>query len=205
MRLKFKGFFNGDFSQMPYREEPNSVQLKETLSNRNPKIVTLFKVLFVLVIILFYYFVRIKGNYRNGVLEVNLFDYLPTIVVCCLPLIVILISLFLHELLHAVCFKKDVELYIDKKKGNAFVFGSELMSRNRFILCALLPNIILGFIPLLIGFIMPCNVVFLYGVIFSEVGARDYCSAYNAITQVPSNALIYMSQEKTYWMIPSKR
>ena len=93
MRLKFKGFFNGDFSQMPYREEPNSVQLKETLSNRNPKIVTLFKVLFVLVIILFYYFVRIKGNYRNGVLEVNLFDYLPTIVVCCLPLIVILISL----------------------------------------------------------------------------------------------------------------
>lgn len=57
--------------------------------------------------------------------------------------------IFPHELLHALCFKKDVYLYTNLKQGMLFVIGTETMSKGRFIFMSMLPNIISASSPML--------------------------------------------------------
>lgn len=66
------------------------------------------------------------------------FDYIQLMAGCILPML----TLFPHELLHAVCFKEDVYLYTNWKQGMLFVVGPESMSKSRFIFMSLLPNIV---------------------------------------------------------------
>lgn len=102
------------------------------------------------------------------------------------------LTLFPHELLHAVCFRKDVYFYTDFAKGIAFVTGTEPMSKGRFILMSPLPNIVFGFIPYIIGLIFP-NQMFLIslGVMATGMGAGDYFNIFNTLTQVPKGAKVY--------------
>ena len=55
--------------------------------------------------------------------------------------------LFPHELLHAICFKGEVELWTNLKMGMLFVVGTEDMSKSRFVWMSLLPNLVFGWIP----------------------------------------------------------
>ena len=64
--------------------------------------------------------------------------------------VISLLVLFPHEIMHALCFKEDVYLFINLKYGMLFVSGPEDMSKARFIFMSLLPNIVLGFIPYLV-------------------------------------------------------
>ena len=91
-----------------------------------------------------------------------------------------LLALFPHELLHAVCFKQDVYLYTNWKQGLLFVVGPEPMSKRRFILMCLLPNLLLGFLPYI----------------------GDYYNIINALTQMPKGAKTYLYQMHSFWYLP---
>ncbi len=111
-----------------------------------------------------------------------------------------LICLVPHEFLHALCFKGDVYMYHYLKKGMMFVVGTEDMSKLRFIMMSLCPNLVLGVLPFLIFlFNHDLAVLGTLGGLAIGMGAGDYMNVYNALVQVPKGAKIYNSGFHSYW------
>ncbi len=112
------------------------------------------------------------------------------------------LSLLPHELLHAICYKKDVYLYHDFAQGLMFVVGTEDMSKSHFIFMCLCPNIVLGMIPYLTFLLFPHLVgLGLFGIICIGMGFGDWINVYNAIKQMPDNAKTYLCGMHSYWYI----
>lgn len=114
-----------------------------------------------------------------------------------------MLVIFPHELLHALCFKKEVYLFTYFKSGAAFVVGNEDMSKTRFVIMSLFPNLVFGFLPYIL-FLLFNELVFLgaLGALCIGQGAGDYLNVFNALTQVPNGAKIYMHGFHTYWYVP---
>ena len=111
-------------------------------------------------------------------------------------------SLFPHELLHAICYKKDVYLYQDLEHGLMFVVGTEDMSKWHFIFMCLCPNIVLGLIPYIVFLICPKLVgLGLFGIICIGTGFGDWINVYNAMKQMPKNAKTYLCGMHSYWYV----
>lgn len=116
-----------------------------------------------------------------------------------------LLILFPHELLHAVCFREDVYLYTNLKQGMLFVIGPECMSKGRFIFMSLLPNLVFGIVPYLIGMLLPQASFFLsFGILSTAMGAGDYYNVFNALRQMPKGAKTYLYQFHSYWYLPEE-
>lgn len=110
-----------------------------------------------------------------------------------------------HECLHALCFKNNVYMYTDLRHGMLFVVGPERMSKGRFVLMAMLPNIVLGIIPFVIFLIKPeLTILGVLGAISIPMGAGDYLNVFNALTQMPKGARTYLYKFNSFWYMPSK-
>jgi len=132
MKLHYKGKFDGNENGLPSGElekHKNAVKFKE-IDDMKKLMVIMNIVAGVVILILGGVFVLRAGS----------FDKISLI-----GMLIAFISLYPHEFLHAICFKKDVEMYITD--GGAFVCGTETMSKLRFIFMSMLPNVIFGFIP----------------------------------------------------------
>ncbi len=118
-------------------------------------------------------------------------------------MIAALLTLFPHELLHALCFRGEVELWTNLKMGMLFVVGTEDMSKSRFVFLSLLPNLVFGWIPYLLFLLQP-QWVFLgaMGAMCIPMGVGDYYNVWNCLTQVPKGGVVYMSGMKSYWYLP---
>jgi hypothetical protein len=115
------------------------------------------------------------------------------------------LSMLPHELLHAICFKKDVYLYTNLSKGLLFVVGTERMSKARFIILGMLPNIVFGFIPFALYLINPnWTTLGSMGAICIAMGAGDYMNVFNALTQMPKGACCYLHKLNTFWYMPEE-
>ena len=113
--------------------------------------------------------------------------------------------LFPHEILHAVCFKEDVYLYTNFKQGMLFVVGTETMSKSRFIIMSLLPNLIFGFIPYIIAMIIPsASILGAFGAVSICMGAGDYYNAIHALVQMPKGSRTYLHKFNSFWYIPER-
>jgi len=114
-----------------------------------------------------------------------------------------LLVLFPHELLHALCFRGEVELWTNFKMGMLFVAGVEDMSKARFVMMSLLPNLVFGVIPYCLFLLCPAW-LFLgaLGAMSIPMGIGDYYNVYNCLTQVPKGASVYMSGMHSYWYLP---
>ncbi len=109
----------------------------------------------------------------------------------------------IHEVLHALCFKEEVEFYTYLRKGLMFVVGTESMSKARFIFMSMFPNIVFGFIPYILFFIFPSQFwLGIWGALCISAGVGDYINVFNAITQMPKGSLCYMNGNRSYWYIP---
>ena len=114
-----------------------------------------------------------------------------------------LLSLFPHELLHALCFRGDVYLYTNFRQGMLFVVGPEEMSKARFVFMSLLPNLVFGFLPFLAGMLFPRLTYFLaLGSLAVGMGFGDYYNVYNALTQMPGGARTYLYGFHSFWYLP---
>ena len=125
-----------------------------------------------------------------------------------ISVIVIVIGQFVHELIHALFFPgKDLkEIYISRDFTALFVYCTAAISKILFIVMSLAPNVILGIIPLFIGLL--CGgipiiqiriVLLLAGCILTIAGIGDYYNVYNAMNQVPKDAVIFSSGMHSYW------
>lgn len=194
MKLHYRGKYNLDPTTLPTcKHQPNAVKFIEVDSTKELADIANGIAIALMILLSIPVYLKYKGS---------LFDYFDEMMVgAMLPLL----TMFPHELLHALCFKEDVYLYTDFKQGLLFVVGCETMSKQRFIFMSLLPNIVFGFIPYMISFLgIQYLTLAVLGVIAIGMGAGDYYNVFNALIQMPKGARTYLYQMNSYWYIPEK-
>lgn len=192
MKLHYQEKYDMDPNSLPHGEHiPGAVKFKEPDDSKELAQISNGLSLGVMILLAIPAVIRCYPYFATR--------WLPLCLGCLCPLLI----LFPHELLHAICFKEDVYLYTNWKQGMLFVVGPETMSKGRFIFLSLLPNIVFGFIPYVIGLIFP-HLVFLvvFGLTSASMGAGDYYNAFNALTQMPRGARTYMYKFNSYWYMP---
>lgn len=65
-------------------------------------------------------------------------------------ILVALACLIPHEFIHAICCRKEAYIYTNLKNGMLFVVAPEKMSKSRFVVMSLMPNLVFGFVPFLL-------------------------------------------------------
>ncbi len=192
MKLHYNGTYNLDPESLPHREhKPNAVQFKEAKDSKTLALIANGLAVAIMVLL------AVPAFFRSR--EYLLEDFWQMYA----GLIVSLVTMFPHELLHAVCFKEDVYLYTNFKQGMLFVIGTETMTRRRFVFMSMLPNLVFGIVPYIVGMIFPKLLVLTgLGIMATGMGAGDYYNVFNALTQVPKGAKTYMSGFHTYWYLP---
>lgn len=191
MILHNAGKYNGDENTLPQREhKPNAVPLKEAESMKQLSLITNVGCILTIIILAIPFILLAKEYIKDNTMWLALGGICGVL------------SLPIHELLHALCYKKDVYYYNNLSQGLLFVVGTEDMSKIRFIFTCLCPNIFLGLIPYIIFLIYP-NIVFLglFGLLCIGMGFGDYVNVYNAIKQIPKGAKIYLSGLHSYWYL----
>ena len=194
MKLHYRGKYNLDPATLPTcKHQPNAVKFKEVDSTKELADIANDIAIALMILLSIPVYLKYKGL---------LFDYFDEMMVgAMLPLL----TMFPHELLHALCFKEDVYLYTNFKQGLLFVVGCETMSKQRFIFMSLLPNIVFGFLPYMISFLgIQYLTLAVLGVIAIGMGAGDYYNVFNALIQMPKGARTYLYQMNSYWYIPEK-
>ena len=187
MKLIYKGKFNGDPDSLPHGEhKPNAVKFREPENTKQLALVANLLAIGIILVCLF-------GLY----LRANMQAF--SLIGACMTFL----SLYPHEFLHAVCFKKEVYLYTNWSQGLLFVVGTEDMSKARFIVMSLLPNLVFVFLPYLIFLLFPqCNGLGTFGAIAIGMGAGDYLNVFFALTQMPKGARTYLYGFHSYWYMP---
>ena len=144
MKLHYKGKYDLNPESLPHGEhKPGAVRFKEAEDTKELAVIANVLCLVIMIVLAILVFVRCR-HYIAGNIWQMLVGALASLAV-----------LFPHELLHAVCFKGDVYLYTNWAQGILFVVGPETMSKARFVVMSLLPNIVFGFIPFIIGMVYP--------------------------------------------------
>ncbi len=190
MKFKNAGKYNGDPASLPQKEVTGAVQFKEFDDLKKFGIFMNVVAMFILIALLF------LGWLRSGQEEVPVHIVGVFLSMC---------SMIPHEFLHACCFREEVLMYSNLKQGMMFVIGTEDMSRTRFIVMSLMPNLVFGFIPYLIYMIFPEQLVLgTLGAMCICMGAGDYFNIFNCLKQVPKGGKVYMSGIHTFWYMPEK-
>ena len=194
MKLHYRGKYNLDPATLPTcKHQPNAVKFKEVDSTKELADIANGIAIALMILLSIPVYLKYKGL---------LFDYFNEMMVGAM---LSLLTMFPHELIHALCFKEDVYLYTDFKQGLLFVVGCETMSKQRFIFMSLLPNIVFGFLPYMISFLgIQYLTLAVLGVIAIGMGAGDYYNVFNALIQMPKGARTYLYQMNSYWYIPEK-
>ena len=198
MQLVFKKGFDGDMEKLPKREVEGAVQFKEYDSMEKLSAIANLLALGIMLVFAIPVVMILLKALRSGV-EIRL-DRLI------LLLILEIVTIPVHELLHALCFKGYVEFYTYLRKGLAFVIGTESMTKGHFVFMSMLPNLVLGFLPYIIYFFVPTEFwLGIWGMGNIGAGAGDYINIFNALRQVPKGGLIYMSGVHSYWYMPEEK
>lgn len=192
MKLHYKGKYDLNPDSLPHGEhKEGAVKFKEAEDSKKLGIIANIAATVITVVLAVFAFLRAKDYILEG--SIQLF------VGCICSMLI----LFPHELLHAICFKKDVYLYTNWSQGMLFVIGPEDMSKGRFIFMSLLPNIVFGFVPYIIGMFFPQYLFLLsLGTLSIGMGAGDYYNVFNAATQMPKGARTYLYKFNSYWYMP---
>ncbi len=199
LKLVWKGKFK-DVGDLPIGDLPEgAVMIGETETAREIaktiRISLIPVILFLLVVILIR--IKIGGFFSLG----NVIN----------PWGVVLIpfAILPHEFLHAIVFPKgsEIEMWYSIKEMTAIVKTNSAISKKRFIFLSILPNIILGFLPLILWIFIPNSmefwgsILFTFGFIELIMGVSDFMNIYNSIKQVPSRAKIQVAGLNSYWYI----
>ena len=187
MKLHYKGKFDGDTEKLPSGElEKHKSAVKFNEIDDVKKLMLVMNMVAVVV------FLILGGVFVLRTGDFNKINWIGILLAYA--------AVFPHEFLHALCFKKDVDMYITG--GGAFVCGTENMSKARFIFMSMLPNVLFGFIPFIIFWIFPnLNILGTLGFMAISMGVGDYYNVFNALTQMPRGARCFMEKQNSYWYI----
>ena len=118
-------------------------------------------------------------------------------------MVLAIVAMVPHELLHAIWFQKDVYMYTNLRQSLLFVVGTEDMSRGRFVLLSLFPALVLGAVPFLVFLINPSLAALgWFGAMGLASAAGDFINVFNALTQVPADAQVFLSGTHSFWYQP---
>nr|WP_243176859.1 DUF3267 domain-containing protein [Clostridium gasigenes] len=127
-----------------------------------------------------------------------------------IAIVLSIVSLIVHEFLHAFSYPKNVvkEIWVKPDELAAFVYCNAPVSKKKFIWIVLCPNVVLGFIPyvLWIQGVFDFNPLVSHAIIIFAMmniisGIGDYLNFYLTIKQVPKNALVQNYGFHTYWFL----
>ncbi|MBQ2510446.1 MAG: DUF3267 domain-containing protein [Erysipelotrichaceae bacterium] len=185
-KFHFAGRYNDDpESLITHPHEPGYVPFREAQDMNKLALVMNLVAILVAVVTLGIYFLR--GRQPMHIVG----------------MILSIVTLVPHEFLHAICFKEDVYMYENLRKGMLFVVGPGTFTKGEFVFMSLLPNLVFGFIPFLIFLIDPSHVILgTLGAISIPAGGGDYYNIFNALTQMPKGSRTYMNGMHSYWYMP---
>lgn len=209
MQLIYRGIYR-DAAQLPRAKLPaNAVAFKEpdTLEGVNKKATLYSFGATGLMLGLFAVSVIIRGqNILSWLGSIPPAMLLPGLL---LSFLLSFLTVMPHELLHAACFGKSaqVELFVSKKSLMAFVVSTHPITKTRFILMSLLPNVVFGWVPFII-----CTFLRMWGyeyyilILFSlftiSLGGGDYMNVVNTLRQMPKGSVQQMDGLNSYWYMP---
>lgn len=204
MKLIYKGKYDNNPDSLPHKEhKPGAVKFKEFENSMQMGIFA--NVLAIVIMVVFGILMLARAGGFQNLLDGGKYIFKDHLLAADLGLLASMVTLFPHELLHAVCFKDEVHLYTNWSQGMLFVVGPEDMSKARFVFMSLLPNLVFGIIPFIFYLLFP-NLVFCgtLGVLSIGMGAGDYYNVFNALTQMPKGARTYLHKFNSYWYIPER-
>ncbi len=187
-KFHFAGRYNGDpESLITEPHKPDYVPFKEAQDmNKLSLIMNGIAILIAVITVAVYFIVGRQPLHMGG-------------------MILSLVAMVPHEFLHALCFKGDVYMYENLKKGMLFVVGPGTFTKAEFVFMSMLPNLVFGFIPFLIFLIDPSQALLgTLGAISIPAGAGDYYNVFNAVTQMPKGSRTYMHGMNSFWYMPKK-
>jgi len=187
-KFHFAGRYNGDpESLITEPHKPDYVPFKEAQDmNKLSLIMNGIAILIAVITVAVYFIVGRQPLHMGGT-------------------ILSLVAMVPHEFLHALCFKGDVYMYENLKKGMLFVVGPGTFTKAEFVFMSMLPNLVFGFIPFLIFLIDPSQALLgTLGAISIPAGAGDYYNVFNAVTQMPKGSRTYMHGMNSFWYMPKK-
>ena len=124
-------------------------------------------------------------------------------------IIVSLVSIVVHEFLHAFAFGKnaDTELFFLPKYLIVFGICTKAVTKRYYVFIMLFPSVILGWIPFLLWFALPyiefySNFLLTFSFISIVGSAGDYLKAFNALKQMPKGSIQQSSGFNSYWYLP---
>ena len=174
MKIRYMGAFDGNEQSLPAPEhKPGAVAFREADMQRLALIANGLAILIIVALGLPLFF---TDWYH--------FTSIPSLlgmaagIVCSVP----------HEYLHALCFRKEAFIYTNLSQGMLFVTGPEDMSKGRFVFMSLLPSVVFGLVPCLLGWWLHSSFFASLGVLSLGMGAGDYYNVFNALTQMPAGA-----------------
>jgi len=115
---------------------------------------------------------------------------------------------FIHEFIHALFFPKQArkEIYRTKDMTALFVYCTAEISKTRFIIISLAPEILLGVVPVLIGLLLnrylSCFIFLVWMTCALSailMGIGDNYNVCNAVKQVPAGSVIFNNGIHTCW------
>ncbi len=187
MKLIYKGKFDGDVNSIPHGEhKPNAVKFREPKDTKKLGLIANGIALVIMIVVIAG--IIIRGGFES---------------ISLLGMVLSYVTLFPHEILHAICFKDQVYLYTNLKDGMLFVTGPEDMTKGRFVFMSLLPNVVFGFVPYILFMINPeWKLLGTMGAMCISMGAGDYLNVFNALTQMPKGARTYIHGFNSWWYMP---
>lgn len=196
MKLHYMGKYSGNENDIPHGEHrPGAVMFKEPDMKKLAILMNIAAFAISIILLAIVFAVSAKTDTSSSSDSWQL----------CIGALLTVLVLFPHEIIHALCFKGDVYLYTNLKQGMLFVASPEDMTKTRFIMMSLAPNIVFGFIPFILFFIFPnAPILGVFGAISIGCGAADYLNVINALTQMPKGSLTYLYGMHSYWYIPEK-
>ena len=196
MKIIWKGKFDGNVESLPHGEhKPNAVKFKEIDDIK--KLGLIMNLLSIPLMIFTYAIVLLRGNVNE------MFAHFYRNWAGCIAALVCLIP---HEFIHAACFRKEAYIYSNLKNGLLFVVGPEDMSKSRFILMSMMPNLVFGFLSLILFLIFPhLGFLGIMGATSIPMGIGDYYNVYHALTQMPKGARTYLYGFNSWWYLPEKQ
>ncbi len=117
-----------------------------------------------------------------------------------------LLCIIPHEFLHAICFPKDSIVNLYASVSMFCVQCTDPISKNRFIFMSALPNLVLGFLPMIAWLFIPngtfADIILSFGSFNILMGVGDYMNIFNATVQMPKGTIQQLSGFNSYWYYP---
>jgi hypothetical protein len=131
--------------------------------------------LMILGVVLGFVYYKIRGKFITP--PPYTFSFSPARIIYGIITIIILFAfLLIHEMIHAIVWSKftKVNVNIKLKSLCRFFVCEEAIKMNHYIIGLIMPTIILGIIPLLIGICLGNIIIYMFGILFIASGADDF-------------------------------